>query len=140
METIICATFPGTGKSFYINNSYGKTTNSNNSSFDKLQLPNDYISHVKSLIGKIDIIFVSSHSEVRKALINENMDFTLIYPNIVLKHEYLSRYTKRGSAHSFVDLLNKNWTNWVQSCYNQEHCKHVILKKGEYISDIINYI
>ena len=69
MKTRIISAFPGTGKSYFHNNSEYSTLDSDSSEFswiinddgDKVRNPNfpsNYISHIKDNIGKADFIFV----------------------------------------------------------------------------------
>ena len=140
VETKIISAFPGTGKTFFFNNSKKFVLDSDSSYFDKSKFPQNYIEHIKSYIGKVDFILISSHKEVREALFNSNVRFELIIPNINLKDEYLKRYSERGSAETFLNLLNDNWDFWINDCRDQEGCYQYELQKGEFISDIINII
>lgn len=119
-ETLIVSAFPGTGKSFiydmHIVNPDFLVLDSDSSGFDKAHFPANYMRHIRENIGRVDVIFVSSHAAVRKALCVEELNFILAYPAMELKSEYLRRYTDRGSPPAFVDLLNKNWETWVQEC------------------------
>ena len=51
---------------------------------DVIEQENKYeiigIVDIKENIGKVDYIFVSTHKEVRDALIKNNLYFTLVYP------------------------------------------------------------
>lgn len=78
----------------------------------------------------------SSHDVVRNALIKNEMPFTLVYPALSLKAEYLKRYKERGSPQGFIDLLDKNWDKWVGECaaLDNKYVTKVELKAGEYIS------
>ena len=139
METKIVSAFPGTGKSYYFQNSDQEILDSDSSTFDKQHFPENYIKHIKDNIGKADIIFVSSHEEVREALINNGIQFILIYPDISLKNEYIRRYEDRGNNEKFVELISSNWEIWLDELQNQKGCFHVILKKGQYIQDVIQW-
>ena len=82
-KTMVIAAFPGTGKSFCTKNegekfegildsdssnySWIKDSNGQNTTERNPDFPNNYITHIKENIGKVDIIFVSSHKEVREA-------------------------------------------------------------------------
>lgn len=143
IETKIISGFPGTGKSYYVNygegNDYmpqGFALDSDSSKFDKSKFPQNYIKHIKENIGKAKIIFVSSHKEVRDALVENNIPFTLVYPNKTLKIEYIKRYIQRGSPDAFIDLIYENWNNWIEELQNQEKCKHLVLNEGEYMYNI----
>ena len=137
-ETKIISAFPGTGKSYYVNQAAYEGSlsaiDSDSSKFDKANFPANYIQHIKEAIGKHSIVFVSSHKEVREALFKEKIEFYLVYPDKSLKHEYLGRYFERGSSIEFMKLISANWDKWIDELKTQKGCKHVVLKSGQYIS------
>ena len=110
--TLIVSGFPGTGKSHFFNSTTRFVLDSDSSTFDKSDFPRNYIEHIKSKIGQADIIFVSSHKDVRDALVAEGMDFILAYPSIDLKDEYIQRYKDRGSNEGFINLISKLLLNY----------------------------
>ena len=66
IETLVVSAFPGCGKShLFRNKGEKKILDSDSSTFDKSQFPQNYIEHIKFNIGEVDIILVSSHKEVR---------------------------------------------------------------------------
>ena len=132
----IISAFPGTGKSHFSVNSSLKVLDSDSSTFDKSQFPENYINHIKSNEGKADIICISSHEEVRRALVENNLQFALVYPNPSLKEEYLDRYKQRGSSEDFIRLLETNWDLWLKGCSTQDGCCHIVLESGEFLNDI----
>lgn len=133
--TIISA-FPGVGKT-YLYNSRSHVLDSDSSKFDKSDFPRNYIEHIKSNIFDADLILVSSHEVVRKELEKQKMYFTLVYPAPSLKEEYLQRYRDRGSSQAFIDLIDKNWDDWLYEITSQRGCRHVELKSGEYLIDVL---
>ncbi len=136
-QTLLISAFPGCGKSYLFNHPDGlKILDSDSSKFDKNNFPENYIQHIKENIDKADIILISSHEDVRKALVENNLSFLLVFPKINLKNEYLKRYEERGSPESFIKLLNNNWDNWITDCDNQDKCLKYQLSKGEFLSDI----
>ena len=141
VDTLVVSAFPGCGKShLFRNKGEKKILDSDSSTFDKSQFPENYISHIKSNIGKVDIILVSSHKEVRDALKNQDINFTLVYPSSDIKDEYIQRYVDRGNDEKFVELLRKNWDNWMTELEEQNGCHKVELKNGQYLSDIITQL
>jgi hypothetical protein len=60
----------------------------------------------------------------------------LVYPNRDIKDEYIQRYKDRGNNDAFVDLLDKNWDNWMDEMDNQEGCYKVKLNSGQYLTDV----
>ena len=135
-NTILISAFPGTGKSYLFENSKKIVLDSDSSKFDKSKFPENYIEHIKSHIGYVDIICISSHLEVRKALEENNIFFHLVYPDIRSKSEYIERYKQRGSDVKFISLISANWANWLTEMHNQKNCKQVVLNSGQFISDL----
>lgn len=137
-QTLVISAFPGCGKSHMYRNNEGKIIlDSDSSKFDKSDFPRNYIEHIKSNIGKVDIIMVSSHKEVRDALVEMGIDFTLVYPKREIKEEYIKRYQERGNDDNFIKLLQSKWDEWMDELEHQSNCKKIELKEGQYLSDII---
>ena len=137
-HTLVISAFPGCGKShFFRNNKDMEVLDSDSSKFDKAHFPQNYIEHIKSNLGKVDIIMVSSHKEVRDELVKNKIPFTLVYPSPEIKEEYIQRYIDRGNTSAFVDLLNKNWNSWINELEEQEGCNKIKLKEGQYLSEVI---
>jgi len=142
-KSLLVSAFPGTGKSYYCyNGNYSQyypslwCTDSDSSKFDKLNFPQNYIEHIRSKISEgYARIFISSHKDVRNALIENNLPFVLVYPAIELKEEYLKRYLDRGSNDSFIRQLEGKWSEWITDCANQQSCFKIELKSGEYLSN-----
>ena len=135
--TLLCSCFPAVGKSHLYAYSELKILDSDSSKFDKTFSPQNYIQHIKANLGKVDILLISSHDIIRDALIKEGLEFTLVYPNIDLKHEYIERCKQRGSNETFIKLISDNWDEWITQLQNQEACKKIELSAGQYLSDVI---
>lgn len=158
MKTKIISAFPGTGKSYYHKNHPKITLDSDSSLFswiydtdgDKVldvnnkpirnnQFPQNYIEHIKSNIGKYEYIFVSSHKEVREALVDNCLLFYLIYPDYNDKEIYVERYKQRGSSDDFIKLIESNWEEWIEELEDQESCFIRQLPKNTTISHLLKY-
>ena len=151
MDKVISG-FPGIGKSYAVKNfTHLKLLDSDSSKFswipdpnnlsDKVrnpQWPQNYITHIKSVMDDYDHILVSTHIEVRNALREANIDFTLVYPNssIETREEYVDRFIERGSDAAFVELIRSNWDAWLSAL---KECKgsSVILGQNNYLSHIL---
>ena len=137
-KTLVISAFPGCGKShFFRNNESKEVLDSDSSKFDKEHFPKNYIEHIKSNLGKVDIIMVSSHKEVRDALVENEIPFTLVYPSPDIKDEYIQRYIDRGNTGSFLELLNNNWELWLNELEEQVSCDKIRLEENQYLSDVI---
>ena len=138
---LLYAGFPGIGKSTLYNKFKFRSDmivlDSDSSTFDKINFPNNYIKHIKDNLNKVSIILISTHEEVRKALVDNGLKFTLVYPNKDLKDEYIERYKKRGNNENFVKLLDKFWNEWIEQLDSQECEQRIRLKSGQYLCDVI---
>ena len=158
MKTKIISAFPGTGKSYYHINHPETTLDSDSSLFSWLYdddgnklydddekpirnpwFPSNYIEHIKSNIGKYEYIFVSSHKEVREALVDNCLLFYLVYPDFDDIDIYIERYKQRGSPERFIDLVRNNWEEWIYELEGQEDCINIQLPPILTISDLLKY-
>ena len=107
-NTVVISAFPATGKSYLVRNQPDlNILDSDSSTFDKENFPANYIEHIKSQLGKVDVILVSSHQEVRDALSQSNINHTLVYPNIELKDDYMERFQNEDRDAQFKDTISK---------------------------------
>lgn len=147
MRTKIISAFPGTGKSTFHNKNKDNSIDSDSSEFSWVidegikkrnpEFPANYINHIKENIGKVEFIFVSSHAEVREALLDSCLFFYLVYPDPSRKSEFIDRYKQRGNDDSFVKLLDNNWETWMEDIKTlPDGCKFINLKEGN-LEDIL---
>jgi hypothetical protein len=142
-KPLLVAGFPGTGKTSYCYRDadympQGFAVDSDSSKFDKANFPANYIEHIKERISEnYSRIFISSHKEVRDALVANKLQFTLVYPQKGLKEEYLTRYKERGDSQAFIALIDKNWFNWLSELSHQIGCTHIELKSGQFIGNVL---
>ena len=136
-RTKIISAFPGTGKTTYHQKHPETTLDSDSSNFSWIidesgnkvrnpEFPKNYINHIKENIGKYEFIFVSSHKEVREALLNACIFFYLVYPDDRRKDEFIERYRSRGNDDKFIELVSNNWDNWMREIwFLPDGCKHI---------------
>ena len=137
MKTRIISAFPGTGKSFFHKQNPETTLDSDSSEFSWTyengvkqrhpDWPENYLDHIKENIGDYKFIFVSSHAEVRKLLVDNCLFFYWINPIPERKEEFIQRYKERGNDEGLKKLLEANWDNWMQQFYLDDGigCKKV---------------
>lgn len=145
MLTKVYSAFPGCGKTTYFNTTNRNVLDSDSSKFDKKHFPDNYIDHIERnvLDPKIDKILVSSHKDVRDALVARGIPFVLVYPSRELKDEYIQRYKDRGNNDAFIELLDKNWDTWMDEMDGMEAPKGQTLYKvklgsGQYLTDVMD--
>lgn len=133
MSKIISA-FPGMGKSHLTKKFPEACSDSDSSEFSwsspgvrNPSFPENYIEHIKKMLEEKEYVFVSTHKEVREALVKEKLHFYLMYPDPTLKEVFLKRYEKRGSDQKFIEMMDSNWDKFIDDCGEQENCQHVIM-------------
>lgn len=72
----------------------------------------------------------------------DQIPYTLIYPEKNLKDEYEKRYRNRGNTEDFLDIFIGQWEFRIEELEqkNSPLAKHVILKEGQYLSDVISCV
>lgn len=112
---------------------------SDSSTFDKSEFPQNYISHMNDVInrhkknGHPFLFLCSSHDTVRNAMQKEGIPYTLIYPRRDLKAEYIERYKNVEGPQAFIDLMDANWDKFIDSCENDPNDK-VVLGPGAFLA------
>lgn len=129
MNTVVISAFSCSGKSFAFNHYQDKYSmlDSDSSEFSWLKdkngintktrnpdFPANYIQHIKDNIGKVDIIFVSSHKEVRVALDAAKIVYCTVYPSANLLNEWVGRMYRRGNKPEFIEFIINNWDGFMQ--------------------------
>lgn len=136
----IISGFPGIGKSTLKENGYD-CIDADSSKFDKAQFPGNFIEFIKRMTARQDIefVFIPTHESVRKLLLGNDIDFTVVYPDRSLKEEYLTRYKERGSPTAFIDIMFRQWDSFIQTCEDCTATK-VMLSEGEYLQDVLDQL
>lgn len=153
-NTKIISAFPGCGKTYCFKNyqdkfsildsdssnfSWVKDKEGDNTTTRNPNFPQNYIDHIKFNMGKVDIIFVSSHDIVRKALEENNIKYLLVYPCLGAKKEYINRYINRGNNENFIKFIDNNYENFISDMKKEEFPHKIELNFEETISDLIKY-
>lgn len=125
--TFVISATAACGKSYCYNNYNGDPwvmLDSDSSKFgwmtnfhgEKVRNPSfvkDYIQHIKNNIGKVDIIFVSAHEEVRDALEKNNIKYFMIHPALRMKDIWLDRMRERGDNENFIKFQKENFEKFI---------------------------
>lgn len=136
---ILISAFPGCGKTTVqrLLKDKIRIIDSDSSTFPKDNFPQNYIEHIKENIPNQDVIFISSHETVRKALAEEGIRYMLYIPDISRKEEFLGLYKLRGNNEAFIQLLDKNFESFLDSCQNDKFATAIVTLKnnGEFIGN-----
>lgn len=128
-RTIVVAAFPGCGKTYMSNNHNGEKytildsdstqfswiTNEFGEKVRNPEFPTNYIEHIKENIGKVDVIFVSTHDTVLDALYDAAIPHFVIKPRLKMKDDFIKRYEDRGNTDSFILFISSNWNNFLEA-------------------------
>lgn len=159
IKSVVISGAPGVGKSFLfeeadlrglvVNDSDSTNFSWSEPGVRNPEWPNNYMEHLRGLLGKVDVICVSTHHEVRSAMLKAGIPFVLVYPGVGQKEEYLRRFRERPlkpgedqvARDQFVSLMSANWESWIETQLPpQSGCRHIVLQSGQYLSDRVNEI
>lgn len=108
--------------------------------------PQNYVDYIK-LVGmeqevNPDFIFVSTHEEVMNALKDVEMEKYVIAPHLSMKDEFMKRYRERGSDETFIELMNKNWANFVAGTFARAIAAdmYVVMIRNGKVQNVIDFI
>lgn len=99
-----------------------------------------YLAKVKQSISPNTVILISTHEEIRSALVEEGLNFALVYPPSNSKEGWIKRLHARNSPESLVEIVRRGWSMMLDECENQGGCSHFVLQEGQYLSDIIGNV
>jgi hypothetical protein len=151
IRTKIISAFPGTGKTHFYLRHQETSLDSDSSNFSWItdesgnkvrnpEFPKNYVQHIKENIGKYRYILISSHKEIRDALLDECIFFYLVCPDITRKEEFIERYKERGNDENFIQLLEKNWDDWINEVrFLPNGCQKINMMLP-YLEDEINHL
>lgn len=142
IKTKIISAFPSMGKSYFTKNNNSLTSiDSDSSKFSWISegvrhpnFPSNYIKHIKENIGKVDLIFVSSHKQVRDAMSESGIDFMVVYPNRDKKDEICKRIQQRDGNNKLSSFIESNWENFFDEIEKSDNLVQYI---NGYICDDI---
>ena len=142
-QTLVISAYPCCGKSYAVEHYQDKYTmlDSDSSQFSwsyvsvdengnairgvrkirNPEFPGNYIQHVKEILGKVDIIFVSSHLVVREALEEADIPYVSVYPEASLLNEWVGRMYRRGSSSDFIDFQIEHWDEFMKNVRSEPH-------------------
>lgn len=100
--------------------------------------PNNYVGALRDLLLLGRRPLASTHSSVRDLLEDALIPYVLVFPAMRCKAEYLERLRQRGSSAESVRTLDENWETWIHELQEDTRAEcHVILKPGQFMSDVV---
>lgn len=131
-NTVVVSAFPCCGKTYAFENYQDKYSilDSDSSQFSWIyvddgnngwrkernpEFPSNYIKHIKENIGKVDIIFVSSHLQVRQAMADSGIRYCTVYPKPEMLNEWVGRMYRRGNDDNFIKFQIEHWEEFMHN-------------------------
>ena len=98
--------------------------------------PNNYLNAILDAMKKYDLVLVPSNLDVRKLLIDNNIDFAFVLPSYDSRDILLERYKIRKNNSNMIQSVMFNFDNWSR---NQDDYTYpiYILDKNQYLEDLI---
>jgi len=101
------------------------------------EFPRNYVDVVAQRARSEGVLFVSSHRQTRVLLKEAGVRYLMMYQEVGLKEEYLSRYRRRGTTGGAVAFVEKHWDAWLKVDSEEEGARHVVLGAGQYVEDVM---
>lgn len=120
----------------------GKTTCVNDKTADLEQLGSPSLPLLKSAVEKYDIVL--GNPLLAPFFIKSGIPFHVVVPSLDRKEEFLSNFRRRyeegtgGGDDWFCALVGLNWEKWINHLLELPALSHIVLEKGEWLSDAIN--
>ena len=119
----------------------GKTTCSNEKWADLEALGSPSLSLLKSAVEKYDIVF--ANPLLAPFVLKSGIPFHVVVPSLNRKEEFLHNFRERekmqtgGGDDWFCSLVGLNWEKWINHLLELPALSHIVLEKGEWLSDAI---
>ena len=84
------------------------------------------------------VIVIPTVYHILQELEEQDVPYMLVYPRKDAKDEYEKRYRDRGNTEEFIKIFTGRWEYWMEELRMYKKAKIVEMKKGEYLSDVIN--
>jgi hypothetical protein len=136
-DTVLCAAFCGCGKSYLSNNFADDYKELECWEYRKGDFPKNYADDVMRAMGETKYLFISTDPVILNELNRRGAKIHLYYPQNELRNEYLDRFIARASPFDFIGVLMVNWGKWIDQLKELNYCEHTVLKKGQYLQDVL---
>lgn len=137
MQGKIILAFFGSGKT-YINKNYPNFLDLESHYFKgDLEMLISAIKDASQVYGYN--VLTSCRKRIIELLKEKELDFIVVLPTKNQKEEYVRRYKERGTIPVVLKDLEENFDNYIDEVMVCD-CKKVILKEGQYLSDVIGFI
>jgi hypothetical protein len=100
--------------------------------------PINYIHAIKQKFSNGKTLLIPSDIYVLSLLKNENITYTLCYPQRNAKEIYRKRFLDRGNTDKFIEIFIGSWDVFLDYFEQDLHGEHIVLQSNQFLSDVIN--
>jgi hypothetical protein len=136
---VVCG-FPGIGKTTSTKEykNFWEMCDLDSSEFYGLtDWPLNYINKIKDLSeegNEYEIIFISTHKEVRTALRLDSIPYCIALPNKFGKEKYIEYYRNKKSSNEFIEKISESWDILIDDLINDNPCiPHLFFGNNSYL-------
>ena len=129
---IICG-FPGIGKSYLAKKEPGVVDLESTPFKKDWEVYSNVANHMNN---NGYTVLVSSHKEMRNALLQKNIPFTVIMPLYNEKPIYINRYIDRGNDPAFIQMMKFNYDSFIYELTNDDRLDRKYLYGDTYLSQL----
>jgi hypothetical protein len=98
--------------------------------------PSNYEQAIRKIIDHYQYILIPTDILVLGLLRAHDIPYYICYPERDAKEEYREKYLKRGNTESFLEVFIERWDNWINAFERDTYGTRIILKSGQYLSDV----
>lgn len=157
LETKVISVFAGLGKT-YVGKKYKNVcdlqsspyrydySNVNSNDYERLKYteeknvnpewPNNYVKAIKSAMENYEVVLVPSNEDVRTLLIENNIPFIFILPDLNSREILLERYKERNNNEKLIKEVMEYFDNWSREQKDYSYPIY-ILEKNKYLENLL---
>ena len=96
----------------------------------------NYLGAIKELAPYVDIMFISTHDEIRRKLAEYKIPFISVYPKYEAKEQWLDRLRKRNHEDRIIPIMDENWDKFVKDIKKDAYGSTLVLLDGDKYLDM----
>jgi hypothetical protein len=100
--------------------------------------PFNYVSAIKSAYGDGKTLLIPTDSFVLMLLAEEELPYTLCYPQREAKEAYRKRYLGRGNTERFIKIFIGGWDERMERIEQDPYGRHIVMQPHQFLSDVID--
>lgn len=104
----------------------------------------DYVNHIKEQLEVSDIVFVSAHEEVRKALSTEGIGFDLVrhkQENVEFVAQMIENRDSKQPNQLIADVVRRCWDEWFRTIDDRgpQNIYVIDVEQGQFLATVLGF-